>query len=314
MTRHVQLYVRLIFTTLLLAPFGCDRSAESELPRVASERVTVSGVGAGGYMAGQLHVAHSATIAGAAIIGAGPYWCAKNSADRALGVCAAGGDFDIDALTHFARDEAAAGRIDTLNHLRNDRVWIFHGRRDETVHVDSAWAAAEFYEDLMPANSVQVVTDVDVGYGMPVRSEGFDAALALLTHLLPDRDAPGDRDEGTHPMREFDQQLYVDAGFSETGHIYVPDACLKPNQCGLHIVLHDCEAPIKGDVASMAAQSGFNAWAGAFDVVVLYPQLRSDTEWCWDWRGVSGPDYAVQSAAQISALKSMIDSLVTPMR
>lgn len=303
----------LIAAPLLFGAVGCDRAElpiESAMPRVDADRVTVSGVGAGGYMAGQMHVAHSATISGVAIIGAGPYWCAKNSAPRALDVCSRGGDLDVGTLTHFARDQAAAGHIDTLNHLRDDRVWIFHGRNDDTRHADAAWAAAEFYEDLMPEKSVQVIADAGGGDGLPVLAQGYDAALTILTHLLRAGVAPGDRGESVDRLREFDQQLYVDAGFGENGYIYVPEACAGSARCGLHITLHDCEVPQDGNGASVALASGFNEWADAFRTVVLYPQIRNDAGRCWDWWGFTGPNYAVQSGLQIRALKGMIDSLV----
>ena len=49
--------------------------------------VSVSGVSAGGYMAVQFHVAHSAIVRGAGILAAGPYYCAQGSSWAAQGNC-----------------------------------------------------------------------------------------------------------------------------------------------------------------------------------------------------------------------------------
>ena len=41
--------------------------------------VTVSGLSSGGFMSGQIHFAHSATIRGASIFGGGPHHCIQKS-------------------------------------------------------------------------------------------------------------------------------------------------------------------------------------------------------------------------------------------
>ena len=321
-----------IFALLLFAVAGCGLDddgphGDGVLPRIDETRVTVSGVSSGGYMAGQLRVAHSASISGAAILAGGPYGCAKNSLRRALDVCLTGGDFDIDGLTHFAREEAAAGRIDTLNHLRNDRVWLFHGSADQTAAPDATWAAAEFYENFVRPASVEVVTEVAAAHGMPTLDQGvpcdesrdpfvnncdYDAAGAALTWLIGARSG---RRAATEELRLFDQRPYRDAGLSDSGYIYVPAACEEALHCGLHIALNGCRQSVEHVDEQFALMSGFNEWADAFGIVVLYPQVKASREattnpyGCWDWWGYSGDDYATKNGAQISALKGMIDTL-----
>ena len=60
-------------------------------------------------------------------------------------------------------------------------------------------------------------------------------------------------------------------------------------------------------------QGGYNRWAEANNVVVLYPQLTTrqfNPEGCWDWWGYSGSDYFVRSGPQMRAVKAMIDRIV----
>lgn len=57
--------------------------------RLDPGQISVSGVSSGGFMAHQLHVAHSDEIMGAGIITGGPYNCAQGDVNRGLTVCTA---------------------------------------------------------------------------------------------------------------------------------------------------------------------------------------------------------------------------------
>src|SRR5205814_4993003 len=65
------------------------QAAAEPLPALhaAREGVTASGVSSGGYMAVQLHVAHSTSVAGVGVIAGGPYYCAQGSLFTALYNC-----------------------------------------------------------------------------------------------------------------------------------------------------------------------------------------------------------------------------------
>ncbi len=74
-----------LLSALALAGCGAGDSSAAKhgdrlaaLP-IAAGSVTTSGISAGGYMAVQLHVAHSALVNGVGVVAAGPYYCAENS-------------------------------------------------------------------------------------------------------------------------------------------------------------------------------------------------------------------------------------------
>ena len=72
---------------LLLAACGGEPEVTVVAPPtfdIDASRITVSGVSSGAYMAGQLHVAHSAAISGAGLIAGGPYWCASGAMQKGL--------------------------------------------------------------------------------------------------------------------------------------------------------------------------------------------------------------------------------------
>ena len=68
--------------------------------------------------------------------------------------------------------------------------------------------------------------------------------------------------------------------------------------------------------------AGYNAWADANNVIVLYPQatpwlrasdfsqLSANPQGCWDWWGYSGDDYFGRDGRQMRAVKSMIDRML----
>ena len=69
---------------------GCSAAgAADRLPAYGADSAifTVSGVSAGGYMAVQMHVAHSSRITGVGALAAGPYYCAQGSISTAVNNC-----------------------------------------------------------------------------------------------------------------------------------------------------------------------------------------------------------------------------------
>ena len=67
--------------------------------------------------------------------------------------------------------------------------------------------------------------------------------------------------------------------------------------------------------------AGYNRWADAYRLIVLYPQTIARSGWgadgsfvynpngCWDWWGYTGADYHTRTAPQIRAVKAMVDRL-----
>jgi poly(3-hydroxybutyrate) depolymerase len=317
---------------LIAALAACDTPAEppdeSTLAfNIDPDRVTVSGLSSGAYMAGQLHVAYSSRISGAALIAGGPWNCADGSVQTALAACIKGGEleFDREALDSLA----GAGRVDDPANLANDRVWIFHGAVDPVVHRSVAAAAADFYREYLAPEQVAFVDDIPAGHGMPTVSAGlpcdelaspwinacgYDAAGELLAHLHGELAEPM---PAASELRQLDQQAYgEDAQLWDYAYLYAPQACLGGAECALHVALHGCQqsAELVGD--AFATLAGYNGWAEANRIVVLYPQVRSSHTapmnplGCWDWWGYTGDAYATREGPQVAAVMSMIDALM----
>lgn len=293
---------------------------------VSAENITVSGISSGGYMAGQFHIAHSKVVSGVGIIAAGPYACAQNSMVTALGPCVKGG-IDVPPLVEATRTAAAAGTIDAVENLRDDHMWLLHGTADQAVKADVVAAAGSYYAAFADAANITQVIEVPVTHGLPTRATGapcaqfgrpylnacdYDAAGEMLKSLR------GELKASTKPrgrLVEFDQSEFGDASLNASGYVYVPSSCGAGEACALHVFFHGCDqsAELVGD--AIARGAGFNEWAEANTLVVLYPQTKSSRVaplnplGCWDWWGYTGPDYATRNGAQIKAVKAMIDRL-----
>ena len=322
----------LLAALLLAAP---ARAADS-LPRLALEpgSLTVSGVSSGGHMALQFQVAFSRDVAGAGIIAAGPWNCARGSLFRALGACIKGElpGPDTAPLVQLARETAAAGGIDDPSWLTPDRVWAFHGARDDVVGAAVMDSLLRFYRAFIPPERMHYETRVPAAHGFPTRGEGvacdqaappwlndcdFDAAGELLRHLYDGLHEPAGPPRGE--LREFDQRRYTagrsGSSLAETGWIYVPQECAGRRPCRIHVAFHGCRQGSEFVGRTFVGKAGYNRWADANRIVVLYPQAARSWVWpfnpqgCWDWWGYTGADYAQRSGTQLAAVRRMLGDL-----
>ena len=242
-------------TLLLLATLAaCGQPPEPAYTgptyAIDPDRISVSGISAGAYMAGQLHVAHSSLVRGAGLIAGGPYGCADNSLTRALEVCTKEGRPDTGALVEAIKAEAGAGRIDDLAHLEGSPVWVFRSPVDPLVGEALTTATIEQYRALDA--TVTVVDDIAAAHGVPTLATGaacetfespylnacdYDAAGELLTTVY------GSLEPRSAPAGEFVEVPVpgaADAGLLPEAWLYVPPACAAGEACGLHVFFHGC--------------------------------------------------------------------------
>ncbi len=294
---------------------------------IDASRISVSGVSSGAYMAGQLHIAHSRIFKGVGIVAGGPYYCAMGELSRGLGPCIKGDDLSADSLLEYAREAESAGKIDELQNLGDDAVWIFHGALDAVVGRATADVAAAMYAGLMSDDAITLVTDVDAVHGLPTLATGspcdtfaapflnacgFDAAGEILKTLHGDLN---DRADATGQLETIVQPGFDAAEMLQHAYLYVPASCAAGEFCGVHVALHGCSqsADFVGD--AFASGAGFNQWAETNNLLVLYPQVASsklapmNPYGCWDWWGYTNEDYATRNGPQVMVIKSTLEAL-----
>jgi len=325
---------RIAFVFLLLS-FGA--SAADPLPALGAKKtVTVSGLSSGGYMAVQMHVAHSSIVKGAGVIAGGPYYCAQGSLWSAYYNCMQPGWFTplprAATLRAEAESRAKAGLIDATSNLASSRAWLFSGSKDPQVEVDVVEALQAFYNEYKV--STVIVKNQPAGHAIATVSAGnqdcaatkspfinacqYDAAGELLKHLYGKLDAPAAQESGR--LRAFDQKPFgaLEISMDEAGYVFVPQAC-ETASCRIHVAFHGCRQGAAEVKEQFVREAGYNRWADANRLIVLYPQAIGRSSWtlfnprgCWDWWGYTGPEYHTKNGAQIRAVKVMLDRLSEP--
>ena len=332
---------RLSLIALCMALPVAVHADDTPLPKLKLDaaRTTVSGLSSGAYMAEQMHVAFSDHVAGAAFIAGGPYHCAQGTLQTALANCmnpAAGKGPDVAALAAFAKDAAKAGRIAPLSGLAGDPVLILHGKADQTVGESLSAASAAFYRAVEPKAKVHEDLARAFTHTFPTQDAGascetstapyvgrcgFDAAQDIFATLYG-KPPHAAAHEATGELRPFGQDAYrdkdKDAFLSPKGYVYVPKACAEGKTCTLHVAFHGCQQNADAVGEAFVRDAGYNRWADAYNVVVLYPQARAtmaplNPKGCWDWWGYGGDNYDTRDGIQMRTVAAMAAALGAPL-
>lgn len=284
-------------------------------------------------------------------------------AEPALSITAA----DIAQMTAAVRAWSSRGLIDDMANLSHQTVWLFHGYNDGIVKSAVGDALYTWYSGLVPASQLfykntlraahaQISADCgsgaascqacattggdfinacpDGGSGAPL----YDAAgVALQLFYGPLQRTPRTRLQGK--VVAFDQRPYVRKGDSpvlplkvalaDSGYLYVPDDCANGAACRLHVAFHGCSQQAEKIGTAFVTKSGFNEWADANRIVVLYPQTvatvappltPANPQGCWDWWGYNDfsfdmpGHYATRDGLQIAAVWRMATALAAGVR
>lgn len=336
---------RLLLSALaIVALSACAQEPVSTaLPKlqVDATRVSVAGLSSGAYMATQAHMAWPEVFTAAALVAGGPYGCAGGRLETALGSCMKGTPApDVDALVQRAMQRAQDGELGPLSALAGSRVYVLHGSADALVAAPVARAVATFYEKLRAADPALHDLRVDwdgaraFAHNLPVATSGddcgkseapylghcgFDAAGAVFEHAYG-KPAHAVGAAGGE-LRRFDQNAFLpdgrDAFLADTGYAYLPKSCLAGKPCGVMVVFHGCKQNAEAIGETFVREAGFNRWADAYDVAVLYPQTRAsfaplNPQACWDWWGYSGADYDTRQGVQQQWLRRALAALGVP--
>lgn len=338
---------------LLLAAIGPAPFAQAEdLPAAGADlrRTSVSGLSSGAYMAGQFQIAYSETVIGAGIVAGGPYGCANTpggslnpfwaavmamNIERALSRCMKDGSFfsggvpSAADLADQARRLADSGRIDALQALASDKIYLFSGANDETVERAVVERAAELYARLgVPAANIVLMKHDKAAHAFITQDGGsacgtggapfiedcdYDQAKAVLEAIYGSLSAAPEDASGRYVV--FAQDAFGNSGdtaLADEGVAYVPAVCARQAGCAVHVVFHGCKQgrPAVGD--AFIKTSGYERWAAAGRLILLFPQVEASAlnpNGCWDWWGYTGREFLTRDAPQMAAVRRMLDRL-----
>jgi len=239
-------------------------------------------------------------------------------------------------LQTYARTSASRGAIDSLDNLANHKVFIFSGTQDATVKPAVVKSLETMYRDLGVVditsnfNLVAVHTFPTLTYGNPCTGAytpyisrcNYDGAGEALKTLYGDLKPPVAPISSNFVILE--QSLFTGGrtpaalSLGPRAYLYVPTGCQTSDaNCRLHVAFHGCQQYITVIQLQYVEHTGFNGWAEANDILVLYPQAISSTfspsnpNGCWDWWGYLSADYSLKSGPQIQFTKTIIDHVLT---
>lgn len=343
-------------TTVLAEP---KPKPEPDLPAYGADKtqVSVSGLSSGAFMTAQLHVAYSEQLMGAGILAGGTYYCAgyenlgkdrlnigiTNTQGSATHPCMQtslprpGKDFYQEA-ERFAEK----GLIDNLEHLKNDKLYIFAGTKDSTVEPTVVNQAFEFYKAAgIPSDNIKFHNNFPAGHAILTKN-GFDTQCdetkppyinncgifqshELLETIYNNLEEPEKYPSGkviTFNQKEFMQPDKPDlSSMSPIGFAYIPESC-ETTSCRVHIAFHGCKQGYTEIGTDYINNTGYNEMAAANNIIVLYPQVEKSTqapvnpEGCWDFWGYSQPEkplnFYTKQAPQMQAVMGMVKRLTNP--
>lgn len=329
----------------LITAFLCSASmshASDALPSLGADQhaTSVSGLSSGAFMAVQYQVAYSTSVVGAGVVAGGPYYCAAGFLTNAA-VCMGLVPFfppNPNLMLIAANDFASDGRIDPLDGLKNDRIYVFSGTEDTVVHQQAVDATVAFFKSAgVKDGNLVYVNNIPAGHALltptfgntcaknaapyishcMVAKKAYDQPGAILAQIYGAVHPPAKKLTGK--LVTFNQREFADAStaMADDAYVYVPARCAQKTSCRVHVAFHGCKqsaAVVKDD---FYGKSSYNHWADSNDIVVLYPQVNASTvpfnpQGCWDWYGYTGANYALKSGLQLVAIHAMIDRLTSP--
>ncbi|KAM5343343.1 hypothetical protein ACJ41O_014309 [Fusarium nematophilum] len=302
--------------------------------------VSVSGLSAGGFMAAQLGVAYSDTFkTGFGVFAGGPYDCARN---QLYSTCMYNQNPSISKpVTNM--NSWSGSQIDPVANLRDRQIYMQVGSADTTVGpkpMNQLKAQLANFDD---ASKVSFITTSGAAHVFPadfdspgnnqcglaaspfVSNCGYDGAGAVLKWMYGSL-APRQNGQLSGTVVSFAQTaVYGAAGMDSTGYLYVPQACQSGSLCKLHVALHGCQQSYSQIGNKFIANTGYNKWADTNNIIILYPQAKTDPSlhaiWgglylsnpnaCFDWVGWYGSNADQKGGVQMAAIVNQVKKITS---
>jgi hypothetical protein len=288
-------------------------------------------------MAQQFHVAFSSRIMGVGSVAGSPYWCAKGSLITALNACMSlPNQVSVNDLIAQTMRYATAGDVDPTSNMRDHRVFIIHGTRDNTVSPGESPKIEEYYRNYMSASNIKAEYSLVMGHAQPTLDYGnactataapymnrcnYNGAYEILSWIYG---GTLQRPPASTPLLgdfyEFDQREFFYTGtpqqssMDNVGYVYIPSRCIdSQTKCRLHIAFHGCLMGKHKEGDKYARYAGYNEVGEINNIIILYPQAiayGTNGNGCWDWWGytVVGT-YATKRGNQPLAVIRMVDKV-----
>ena len=335
------------------------------LPWLDVGELSISGISSGADLVVQLQVAFSNLVDGTGVFAGQAYRCAvtrfpldnlSHVADASVPFCdgcppntTLGYDHckrhpdvakNVSRLVEYAKEQAAAGNVSSLQTLAKRKVFLYRGTKDTTYNKGAVQATADFFLAAgVPQPSLFFEKNIQSAHLVPTIDPylcwweewsgpdncTFDGARHVLEWVHGTKALAAGRDNRTQKLygkqylRDFDQTRYFnkdgrDALLADTAKVFVPLGCAKAGaKCNVHFFFHGCGVMATYEVFTQFA--GFNEWAMLNNFVVVYPKMSNRGKitqmsgGCFDGYGDTGRDYALRSGPQMATVANMMRAI-----
>ncbi|CDG85840.1 extracellular catalytic domain type 2 short-chain-length polyhydroxyalkanoate depolymerase [Janthinobacterium agaricidamnosum] len=316
-------------------------------------QTSVSGLSSGAFMAAQFAVAYSGTVIGAGIVAGGPFYCAGAPSIgyytpyliNAMTTCMDPASKNLpppvpSVLWSAAQNFERSGDIDPTSNIKQQKVYIFSGSKDETVITQVVNQTKAFYQLAgTPDSQIRYVTNVAAGHAILTDSSQDKACAVTKSPYINDCDFVQARDilqqiyaplnppatKLSGKIIAFNQSSFVRStlsSMSHTAYAYIPQAC-NSQSCKVHVAFHGCQQGAETIGDHFYARTGYNQVADTNNIIVLYPQANPspyvpyNPNGCWDFWGYTSanalmPNFYTKTSVQMAAVKAMLDRLAAP--
>jgi len=262
------------------------------------DTIAISGFSSGGSFSTQFHVAFSKKISAVGVF-AGDVYLATTGMNQY-------GDLFWEEIAQMEQN----GHIDPVENMKNDKIYIYHGKADSIVpYGDTLVEVEDFYKHYVDSGNSIATKFIDgAEHGFPTTNQGgpcealnspnyisncnYDGAYGVLSKALGSIE-PKDEGDVDYVLKVFDQEAFfpeggtfMDTGMDVIGYVFVPDNCVNGTvQCHLHVHLHGCAQGRELIGESYARGTGFLPLAMKNNVVMVFPQARQTANnfaGCWN--------------------------------
>jgi hypothetical protein len=322
-----------IISVLVCAICAVGSSDVIELEQYSINHISVSGLSSGAYFAVQYHISHSAYVNGSGIFAGGPFYCAESNLEYAEHKCmdTTLGPPEVEKLIALTRTDHTLGFVDNPDrNLKNDNIYLFSGNLDTVVDQRVVKALEQYY--LAFSNNVVADYHVDAEHCIPTINYGencntlsspyigkcnFDGTKAALETIYGKSLSQGKAIPEN--LFKFNQKPYYFSQYTaigDIGYIYIPTACQsKGTDCALHISFHGCQQNLELIGPEYATHAGFNQWAEANNIIVVYPYVTVskttpyNPKGCWDWWAYTGVYYGTKEGPQVQFVHKIVERI-----
>jgi len=185
----------------LLLTFSMTASSTEELSRhnIDSDKISISGISSGAFMAVQMGVAYSKTFSGVGSIAGGIYGCALGQPMLATQTCMKNPEsVNVPFYVEHTKNLEKFNYIDSTKNLKRQKIYIFASTGDDVVNMEAGQKLKEYYQSFIPESQIYITSTPHTAHGFPTIASGgpcqdsalpwilncqFDAAFEILNQI-----------------------------------------------------------------------------------------------------------------------------------